>query len=173
MALHFFSIPALDPQPAQDDLNRFCAGRRVVAVERQFVAAGTNSFWAVCVTVAEGAGPLPDALKAPERRSGARSGAGGEAGGRIDYKAVLSEADFAVYAELRAWRKTAAEREGVPVYAVFTNEQLAEIVRRGVDTLAALAEIEGIGPARLERYGEAVLTRLRERPAAEGNGDAA
>lgn len=166
MSLHFFAIPALDPQLAQDDLNRFCAGQRVVAVERQFVADGANSYWALCVTVAEGAGPLPDALKSPERRSGVRSGTGGESGGRIDYKAVLSEADFAVYAELRAWRKTAAEREGVPVYAVFTNEQLAEIARRGVDTVAALAEIEGIGPARLERYGEAVLARLRERPVA-------
>lgn len=169
MSLHFFAIPALDPRPAQDELNCFCASQRLVAVERQFVADGANSFWAVCVTVAEGAGPLPDALKAPERRSGARSGPG-EAGGRIDYKAVLSEADFAVYAELRAWRKTAAEREGVPIYAVFTNEQLAEIVRRGVDTLAALAEIEGIGPARLERYGEALLARLRERPAPAGEG---
>lgn len=83
------------------------------------------------------------------------------------YKAVLSDADFALYAELRAWRKGIAEREGVPVYAVFSNEQLAEIVRRRVDTLAAVGAIEGIGAARLERYGEALLERL---PSAAASG---
>ena len=160
MPMHFFAIPALDPQPAQDEFNRFCDARRVVAVERQFVADGRNSYWALCVTVASGTGPLPDALKASERRTGTRAdGSGGS--GRVDYKSVLSEQDFALYAELRTWRKTVAEAEGVPVYAVFTNEQLAEIVRRRVDTLAALGEIEGMGPARLERYGAAVLARLQ------------
>jgi superfamily II DNA helicase RecQ len=163
MPQHFFAIAALAPQPAQDELNRFCAGHRVVAVERQFVTDGVNSYWAICVTVAEGPGPLPDAAKAPERRTTLRAGEGGS---RVDYKAVLSEADFAVYADLRNWRKTVSQREGVPVYAVFTNDQLAEIVRRGVNSLAGLGEIEGVGPARLERYGEAVLGHLRERPKA-------
>lgn len=165
MAMYFFAIPAQHPQPAQDELNRFCAGQRVVAIEREFVAAGLDSYWALCVTVASGAGPLPDALKAPERRSGPPQAEAGAAPARVDYKQVLSEQDFAVYADLRAWRKTAAEQEGVPVYAVFTNEQLAEIVRRRVDSLAALGEIEGIGPARLERYGAAVLARLQAKPA--------
>lgn len=160
MPLYFFSIPALDPQAAQDEFNRFCDARRVVAVERRFVVDGRNSYWALCVTVASGAGPLPDALKPPERRTGPRTeGSGGS--GRVDYKTVLSEQDFAFYADLRTWRKETAEAEGVPVYTVFTNEQLAEIVRRRVDTLAALGGIEGIGPARLERYGSAVLARLR------------
>ena len=84
MSLYFFAIPALDPHRVQDELNRFCAGQRVVAVERQFVAAGLDSYWAVCVTVASGAGPLPDALKAPERRS-AEGAERGTLSGRVDY----------------------------------------------------------------------------------------
>ena len=163
MTMHFFTVPALSPQPAQDELNRFCASHRVVDIERQRVAAGANSYWVLCVTVSAGAGVQPDALKAPERKAGARAEAGTVAA-RVDYRQVLSEPDFAVYADLRVWRKAVAEQEGVPVYAVFTNEQLAEIVRRRVDRLAALGEIEGIGPARLERYGEAVLMRLRAAP---------
>ena len=158
MSLHFFVIPALHPQPAQDELNRFCATQRVVSLERQLVVAGADSYWAVCVTVAPGAGPLPDALKAPEHRSGARADGAGAA--RVDYKQVLSEQEFSCFADLRAWRKETAEREGVPVYAVFTNEQLAEIARRRVDTEAALGEIEGVGPARLQRYGAALLARV-------------
>lgn len=165
MSQHFFAIPALDPHPAQDELNSFCEMHRVVAVEREFVAAGADSFWAVCVVTSTGNGPLPDALKSRERRSGAR----GESS-RVDYKTVLDEADFALYAELRAWRKAIAEQEGVPVYTVFSNEQLAEIVRRRVDTLQALGAIDGIGAARLERYGQALLERLRS-AAASGTGE--
>jgi len=70
MTVHFFTIPALASQPAQDEFNHFCSMRRVVAVDRQFVADGRDSYWALCATVAPGSGLLPDALKAPERRSG-------------------------------------------------------------------------------------------------------
>lgn len=163
MALFFFAIPALDPQAAQDEFNRFCATQRVVAVDRQFVADGRNSYWSLCVTVADASGPLPDALKAPERRTGTRA-QGSASSSRVDYKAILSEQDFALYADLRTWRKSMAEAEGVPVYTVCTNEQLAEIVRRRADTLAALGEIDGIGPARLERYGASVLAQLQTKP---------
>jgi len=73
MQMHFFAVPALDPRAAQDELNRFCAAQRVVSVERQFVAAGRDSYWVICVQVASGPGPLPDALKSPEHRTGARA----------------------------------------------------------------------------------------------------
>ena len=49
---------------------------------------------------------------------------------KIDYKAVLSEGAFAVFSLLRDLRKTLAEAEGVPIYAVFTNEQLAKAARK-------------------------------------------
>jgi superfamily II DNA helicase RecQ len=54
-----------------------------------------------------------------------------------------------------------ADKEGVPAYALFTNEQLAEIVRRGAITTTSLREIHGIGESRVEKYGEAVLTLMR------------
>ena len=166
MEFHFITINALDPQPGQEELNRLCAERRVAAVDRQFVTAGLDSFWSVCVAIAPGPGPLPASLKSSGRRAGSGNGKAGPS--RIDYKEVLSEEDFAAFADLRKWRKQVAEVEGVPLYAVFTNEQLAEIVRHRVDTLAALGEIDGIGPARIERYGAAVLERLQAVPPATG-----
>lgn len=63
-SLQFFAIPAIDSQAAQADLNAFMAAHRVVAVDRQWLAAGLDSRWAVCVTVAAGPGLLPAALKA-------------------------------------------------------------------------------------------------------------
>ncbi|MBN2195549.1 MAG: hypothetical protein JW751_22205 [Polyangiaceae bacterium] len=44
MSLTFFWIPAADPGPAQDELNRFLSGRRVLAIERHFVAGGGMDF---------------------------------------------------------------------------------------------------------------------------------
>ncbi len=112
MSLHFFAIPALSPHPAQEEFNRFCLSHRVVNVERHFVGDGANAYWAICVTVAAADASLPDVLKAQDSR--ARSNADK---GRVDYKEVLNERDFAQYAALRSWRKSTAEAEGVPVCA--------------------------------------------------------
>ena len=48
----------------------------------------------------------------------------------------------------------------MPVYVVFSNEQLAAMVRQRVASKAALKEIEGLGDARVEKYGAAVLEHL-------------
>lgn len=157
MEFRFFTINALDPKEGQDELNHFCACRRVVAVDRQFVMDGQTSFWSLCVTIAPGTDTLPDVLT---NRSGRSARGNGSASTRVDYKEVLNEEDFARFADLRKWRKQIADAKGIPLYTVFTNEQLAEIVRQRVDSLEALGEIEGIGPARLERHGEGVIERL-------------
>lgn len=149
MQLRFFSIPAVDPAAAEAELNHLLAAGRVAGVERQFVAAGAGSFWAVCFTVTAGPGALPAALKAGNGR-------------KVDYRELLSEADFAVFARLRALRKSVAEAEGVPPYAVFTNEQLAALIQRRVTSAAELAQVDGVGPARVERYAGVFLPLLRE-----------
>jgi superfamily II DNA helicase RecQ len=149
MSLHFFAVPALQPEPAQSELNSFLAQGRVVNVQRHLVADGAASFWAVCVERLEGPAPLPEGLKDAGRRV-VRSG-------QVDYREVLSPADFAVFVALRDWRKQAALQEAVPVYSVFSNEQLAEVARRRVQSAAQLAAIDGVGPGRVARYGAAVL----------------
>jgi superfamily II DNA helicase RecQ len=76
---------------------------------------------------------------------------------KIDYKQVLSPEDFALFAQLREWRKGEAAEIGVPVYTIFTNEQLAKIAEQKIHTKAGLQEIEGVGEARVKRYAEAVI----------------
>jgi superfamily II DNA helicase RecQ len=164
MALHFFTIRALDPEPEQAAFNAFCQSARVLRVERHFVPAGPDSFWALCVDVAEGQAPLPDALKHSNHRRPNAAPASGNPN-RPDYKQLLSERDFIVFAALRQWRKARSEADGLPLFAVFTNEQLAEIAQRRCSSAAALGEIDGIGPARIERYGPAVLACLAALPA--------
>ena len=66
-----------------------------------------------------------------------------------------------MFSQLRQLRKELAEREGVPVYAVFTNEQMAAMVTGRVASVAGMKKIEGIGEGRIEKYGAAVLALLK------------
>ena len=61
---------------------------------------------------------------------------------------------------LRTWRLERAKADEVPAYVVFHNSTLAEIAERQPRTLAELARVPGVGPAKLERYGADVLAAL-------------
>ncbi len=61
---------------------------------------------------------------------------------------------------LKAWRLTRARQDDVPAYLVFHNTTLEEIAARRPRSLDELAAVPGVGPAKLERYGEGVLAAL-------------
>jgi DNA helicase-2/ATP-dependent DNA helicase PcrA len=63
---------------------------------------------------------------------------------------------------LKAWRLARARAEEIPAYVVFHNATLAEIAARRPTSLAELAAVPGVGPAKLERYGQEVLDALAE-----------
>ena len=63
---------------------------------------------------------------------------------------------------LRTWRLEMARRTQVPPYVVFHDRTLAEIAERRPASAGALASIPGVGPAKLERYGESVLAVLSD-----------
>jgi ATP-dependent DNA helicase UvrD/PcrA len=63
---------------------------------------------------------------------------------------------------LKAWRLQRARRDEVPAYLVFHNSTLEEIAGRRPRSLAELAAVPGVGPAKLERYGDEVLDALAE-----------
>ena len=61
---------------------------------------------------------------------------------------------------LRSWRLEQARTQGVPPYVVFHDRTLIEIASRQPTTLAELATVAGVGQAKLDRYGDAVLQVL-------------
>jgi ATP-dependent DNA helicase RecQ len=65
-----------------------------------------------------------------------------------------------LFETLRETRRQIAAKAGVPPYVVFHDSTLREIAERKPRTLLELAEVQGIGAAKLERYGEAVLAAL-------------
>jgi superfamily II DNA helicase RecQ len=82
--------------------------------------------------------------------------------GTDDPAADLDEAGQRRYAALRDLRNDL--RDGKPAYVVFDNKTLAAIARRAPTTLQELSRIPGVGPAKLERFGEAVIALLQAHP---------
>ena len=58
---------------------------------------------------------------------------------------------------LRAWRRDRAREDGVPPYVVFHDSVLHQIADAKPSSIGELSQIPGVGPAKLERYGAAVL----------------
>ena len=65
--------------------------------------------------------------------------------------------DEELFERLRAWRKERADEESVPAFVVFTDATLQLIAEQRPTSPAALLRISGVGPAKLERYGDALL----------------
>lgn len=70
--------------------------------------------------------------------------------------------DERLFETLREWRLATAKESDVPAFVVFTDATLTAIAEKVPADAAALARISGVGPAKLERYGEAVLTVIKD-----------
>jgi DNA helicase-2/ATP-dependent DNA helicase PcrA len=65
--------------------------------------------------------------------------------------------DEELFERLRVWRKERADAESVPAFVVFTDATLQLIAEQRPTSPAALLRISGVGPAKLERYGQDLL----------------
>jgi len=64
------------------------------------------------------------------------------------------------FEQLRAWRKSTARDEGLPVYALATNAQLAEIASLSNPSRTKLSDIGGFGRKKVDRYADSILGLL-------------
>ena len=114
-------------------------------------------------------GELTHGLSQQEAEAGDRY-AWSEADGDEMLRGGAAEEQAAAGVNLQIFLRR-AEAEAVPPYAVFTNEQLAAMVTGRVADEAGLAAIDGVGPARVERYGARFVAALQEAwRAGEGGG---
>jgi DNA helicase-2/ATP-dependent DNA helicase PcrA len=122
-------------------------------------------------TVVTGAHPSPFVAELTTEPSAARvvsshrpepvpsRGRAAPSSGAGDPAADLDDAGQRRFAALRDLRNDL--RDGKPAYVVFDNKTLAAIARQAPTTLHELARISGVGPAKLERYGEAVVALMQ------------
>ena len=74
--------------------------------------------------------------------------------------AGLERSTLACENALREWRSEAAKRGAVPAYVVLNDSELVGIAARRPATLAELSRCKGMGPIRLERWGDELLAIL-------------
>ncbi len=148
MLYQLFRIGVFDTDEDTQALNHFLQSNRIVSVDRQFVADGQNSFWSFCVAWEGG-----DSASSQPQKRGKRPA--------VDYRELLSPEVFTIYARLRSYRNQLAEKMGTPAYAIFTNEQLAQMAQIEQPTISALSRIEGVGEKRMGLYGEQFLAVLK------------
>lgn len=147
MQYKIFVIPIKTINETEDELNRFLRGHRVLSVQKEFVSERDNSFWTFVIEYLEQAAAQNNITDGKSK---------------IDYKQVLSEEEFVLFSRLRDLRKELAARDSIPVYAIFTNEQLAEMAKKKVRTRADMQKITGVGEAKINKYGDALLENIRK-----------
>ena len=75
----------------------------------------------------------------------------------------LTDEQEATFTALKKWRLDAARKSKVPAYIVFGDMVLRTIAKDSPDSLVKLARVKGVGPAKLENYGDDVLSVLSQR----------
>jgi ATP-dependent DNA helicase RecQ len=98
---------------------------------------------------------------APPAKERRRGGAAGGSGSAPGLGALPENVDASLLAALKAWRLQQARDQAVPPYVVFHDRTLLEIAARLPADLEALSQVSGVGAAKLERYGQAVLQVLQ------------
>ncbi len=86
--------------------------------------------------------------------------AGGPRAGAADAPAL---ADPALLARLREWRTDEARRLDRPAYTVLADRALEDVAAARPATIAELARVRGIGPVKLDAYGQALLGLVARR----------
>lgn len=138
MIYKIFTYPIPAPENPED-LNGFLSSAKVTSVQSHMVCKQEIPFLVFVVEYLETA--TKDAKPKP----------------KVDYRETLSDEDFQFFSQLRDLRKSLAEKEGIPVYSVFTNAQLAQIVEMKITSKQGLESIHGVGKSKIDRYGQAFI----------------
>lgn len=99
--------------------------------------------------------PKVERIRAVRQRSEGR-----ERSEKTSVKASLSPREQARYEALRAERVAIAKDVGMPAYVICHDKTLAEIAKNRPATLRTLGQVKGMGPARVEAYGDRFLSAL-------------
>ena len=144
-----------------DDYDR--DGLRRVAdglVERGLLAKAEGKYATLSLTKEgrawlRGQGPLTLELRIAEATTRAKPSQTGRGG-------AADAIDNALFDQLRALRRRLADEENVPAYIVFGDATLRGLAAARPVTTQEMLRVSGVGPAKLERYGEAFLKVIRE-----------
>jgi ATP-dependent DNA helicase RecQ len=104
-------------------------------------------------------GPAKAVAARPGDKNKSRNGPGPRSA-PADVELVASADDARVLERLRTLRTSIAREEKVPAYVVFADRTLLEMAVRRPRTPYALGEVRGVGPAKIDKYGQRFLDLL-------------
>jgi superfamily II DNA helicase RecQ len=144
-------IPVDDNGAALEEMNVFLRSHRILEEQHELISGENCISWHFCLKYLE-YGESSTGFR-PKRK-------------KVDYRHVLDEKAFARFSNLRELRKQIAKEEAIPAYAVFLDEELAEIAKIGELSIAKIKEIKGIGEMKLKKYGVMIFDMYKDRGAA-------
>jgi superfamily II DNA helicase RecQ len=142
-----FFISPFGEKTVCDELNNFLKAHRIVNIEKRLIDGERGTGWVFLVEYGL------------ENKNQAPVAAGAQ---RVDYREVLNDQEYALFDKLRYLRKEVAEKQGIPVYAVFTNEHLAGMVKKIPKTARDFLAFPGVGESRAKQYSGVFLKLFAE-----------
>jgi hypothetical protein len=123
-------------------LANFLSDKTVVRWESHFFTNKNEHYWTVIVEYTSLSTPsAPLSIKKEKKKN-------------EEYKKILTGNDWPLFKRLREWRSEKGKAQGVPPYIILTNVQLAHISATRPQSLNALQEIQGVGNAKKQKYGD-------------------
>lgn len=141
MQVKTFELTSNATEQELEAVNRFLRSHRILSIDRQFHQSSGFAQWSLFVVFQ----PMQDFMVSPASKRE-----------KPDYREILSAEEFNRFSRLRVIRKHLADAEGVPVFAIFTNEEIANIARLENIDIKSLSTVQGIGAKRLDKYGAEV-----------------
>ncbi len=134
MQIKTFTISSSNAERCESEVNLFLRSHRILRVERHFVEH--DSSWAMLVEYQD---EQPDAESpVPKRRN------------KKDVTEGMSDDVRQRYERLRKIRSELSMQRSVPVYIIFTNDELALLANEPELNEDTVKRIKGIAPSRLK-----------------------
>ena len=149
MQIKIFSIPLFGGELLEEDMNRFLRAHKILKIDSKLANKNKDAVWTFEIRYVEGT----------------ETPSGGVTAARKDYRELLDEPTFVIFSKFREIRKTISEKEGVPVYAIFSNEELSEIAKLEKRDLANIQKINGVGVKKIEKYAQYFTDEANQPPA--------
>jgi len=143
-----FILPVHTDTSIENEINNFLKSHKVIKMRKEFLNNSENACWCLLVEY------VLDEKENSKQSKGFKN--------IIDYKEVLSPDDFSVYAKIREWRKETADKNGVQLYTILNNEQMARIAQEKITKLDKLKEMSGIGEQRIKKYGKDIIDLMKK-----------
>ena len=146
MQIKLFNIPISDNGTSTEEMNRFLRSHKILEVEQHLINNENGAIWCFCARYIQNAPANANETKR-----------------KVDYKNLLNEEGFVKFSKLRECRKTIAKEEGIPAYAIFTDEEIAGITKLENIDFVSLQKVKGIGIKKTEKYGERILNLFNKK----------